>query len=199
MKDRITIDGEVYIKEKSIKREELELFSEIEYAGYKWNIIAKDEEGITLLMKDILPNSDIKEIFDKEDYDSDYDVRFSNKSDGLWWKDSIIRKSLNDKFLDKLNKNDLVEMKTETCLYGESHITNDYVRLLSIEEYFKIPKEILSKGSWYWSLSPYDYNVGARVFDVNGGLSGYAVRDGGGVAPVIKLKTDYCKHKVEAK
>ncbi len=54
----------------------------------------------------------------------------------------------------------------------------------------------LYKGLWYWSLSPYRFNVDASVFMVysGGGLSNFYVSyPGGGVAPVINLKPEYVK------
>lgn len=195
MKDRITIDGEVYIKEKLIEKKEIKLFDEIEYAGYTWNVINIDDEGITLLMKDVLDHTETENIFFSDEYDGDHDVKFSKRENGLWWKDSIIRERLNDNFINRLDSNDLVKMETEVCLYGESHTTKDYVRLLKIEEIFRLPKEILTKDRWYWSLSPSNfYGSYAYVFRVhsNGNLNYGNVSNAGAVAPVIKLKTDCC-------
>ncbi len=53
----------------------------------------------------------------------------------------------------------------------------------------------LYKGSWYWSLSPYNFDgTSSSVFDVNGAgqLRNAGVSNtGGAVAPVINLKAEY--------
>ncbi len=51
----------------------------------------------------------------------------------------------------------------------------------------------LHKGSWYWSLSPYNYNGVAAVYVVgaNGYLSFNGVDFAGGVVPVLNLNVEY--------
>ncbi len=52
----------------------------------------------------------------------------------------------------------------------------------------------LYKGSWYWSLSPYNFSgTYSGVFGVynTGQLFNSNVRNGGAVAPVINLKAEY--------
>lgn len=180
----IKLNDTIYVRKEDIKNiKGTGIFREVEYACYIWNVISEDNESLTLLMKNCLEiNGDTKFMA----FNSDDD-------ECIWWKNSAIRKYLNNDFIKKLNKADLLPMTTEVWLNGESSTTVDKVRLLTIEEIFRIPKNVLSKGYWYWSLSPYCMSTGgyAYVFNVNtsGDLSyNGVIYTSGAVAPVIKLK-----------
>lgn len=190
--DKLEVDGATYVREDLIPEVEgTGLYRTIPYCGLNWKVLGEDSEGILLQTENVLSKEIIREIFDSEDYDIDCDVRFSNKDNGWRWSESVIRKVLNSKFLDMLNKDDLVEMTTERWLDGEKDESKDFVRLLSIDEIQRIPKSEKTKDSWYWSFSPRTF-IGSYAYvfyvDSNGSLYYYSVNYSGAVAPVIKLK-----------
>ncbi len=189
----IKLNDVVYVRKDSIKEtKQTGLFREIKFCGLSWQVYKEDAETVTLVAKNCLSPEIIKKVFNANEYDSDYDVRF-NTEQNIWWKDSIIRKRLNNEFLKMLDKDCLVPMTTTVWYDGESSTTKDYVRLLTVEEIFRLPKSIKQNKCKYgfWSLSPSDMNSYANVFYVgyNGHLDRTDVYNAGGaVAPVIKLK-----------
>mgnify|MGYP001091670628 CR=1 FL=1 len=203
MNDKITItkDGvdTIYVREDKIMQNTgVGLYRDFKFCGLDWQVIDEDAETTTLLAKFCLNKEIIKEVFASDEYDSDYDVKFSDNSSEWRWKNSIIRKRLNDKFLKMLNKEQLVPMTTTIWLNGESSTTKDYVRLLTLDEIQRLPKSVKeSKAQYYfWSLSPYNFYGGfANVFRVytTGNLNITLVDFGGAVAPVIKLKRSSLK------
>ena len=203
MNDKITItkDGvdTIYVREDKIMQNTgVGLYRDFKFCGLDWQVIDEDAETTTLLAKFCLNKEIIKEVFASDEYDSDYDVKFSDNSSEWRWKNSIIRKRLNDKFLKMLNKEQLVPMTTTIWLNGESSTTKDYVRLLTLDEIQRLPKSVKeSKAQYYfWSLSPYGFNgTHSYVFRVytTGNLNITLVDFGGAVAPVIKLKRSSLK------
>ena len=186
----IEVDGKIYTitKDNAIK----------EYAGFKWRVLEEQSDGTLLVLDNKLPKEIMEKVFNKNLLDSDGNIKFSYNSDNWRWSDSPIRMGLNSKFLEMLNIDDLVEMKTTTKLNGEIDVTRDYVRIPSKEEYESMDKEIRGmsdpQGSVLkWSLSPFYFDGAySYVFLVNtsGQLNYNDVSGGGAVAPVIKLKTD---------
>lgn len=203
---KINLNGTIYIPENKIeeylesKKEnsEIKLYDLVKYCGYEWYVIKIEEDGIVLSIKNVLPKEDMQEIFDNDLLDDDGDIPFSYQYDNFWWKDSPIRMGLNSEFLKrKLNREDLVLMKSTVRYEDKSDTTFDYVRLLSKEEIESLPENVRIKRDryFYWSFSPYVmYSYGyAYVFGVGsaGGLGNNGVDNAdGGVAPVIKLKTE---------
>ncbi len=179
--NEIKINDVIYVRKDNIEKpKKIELFDEIQYAGFTWNVIAGDNESLTLLMKNVLKiNGNVK-------------LMEFNKDNKLWWKDSSVQKFLNNEFIKKINPDKLLLMATEVWNNNTFSLTYDKVRLLSVEEIFRLPKSILDKDYWYWSLSPYSMYTGDRayVFIVyNGGYLGYTgVNYTGAVAPVIRIK-----------
>lgn len=202
----IELNGKIYVNKEKIREylenenneddSEIKLYDVVKYCGYEWYVIKIEEDGIVLSIKNVLPKDDMQEIFDEKILDNDGDIPFSYQSDNFWWKDSPIRMGLNSEFLrQKLNHEDLVIMKSTICYEDEENTTFDYVRLLSKKEIEELPMNVRIKRDryWYWSFSPlYFYGSGAYVSRVNepGYLGGGYVANAGGVAPVIKLKTE---------
>ena len=114
------------------------------------------------------------------------------------WKESSLRKVLNEEFLDKISKSYLV-IQTSNLIadngdkqYGTC---NDYVTILSCDQYRKYRDLVPCYSEWMWTLTPWNCYSG------NGGddYSGHGVRDvhpngyivtcgaciGIGVAPVV--------------
>lgn len=191
MENILVING---IKYKRVEDENFKLYDLVKYNGYEWYIIKIDNDDVTLLMKDKLDNDTMQSLFDEEDLDTDYDTKFNLDVKNNDWTDSIIRQVLNEKFIDKFNKSELNIMKTNN---DEDKYSNDYIRLLTIREVEKLPKEIRSINEYYWTLSPSYFDSGysyACVWHVlpSGSLDPwYHVAYSFGVRPVINLKAEY--------
>lgn len=195
MENMIVING---IKYKKVEDEEnFKLYDLVKYNGYEWYIIKIDNDNVTLLMKNKLDNDTMQSLFDEEYLDDDYDVKFNLDVKNNDWADSIIRQTLNEKFIDEFNKNELNIMKTN---YDEDKYSDDYIRLLTIRETEKLPKGIRSIDEYYWMLSPSYFNSYSSIANVwivmpSGSLSpGYSVTYSIGVRPVINLKAEYLEN-----
>ena len=75
------------------------------------------------------------------------------------WKESSLRKVLNKEFLDKLDKNYLVTQTSNLIAdngdkqYG---ICNDYVTILSCDQYRKYRDLVPHYSKWMWTLTPWN-------------------------------------------
>lgn len=191
MENILVING---IKYKRVEDENFKLYDLVKYNGYEWYVIKIDNDNVTLLMKNKLDNNTMQSLFDEEDLDTDYDTKFNLDVKNNDWTDSIIRQVLNEKFIDKFNKSELNIMKTNN---DEDKYSNDYIRLLTIREVEKLPKEIRNINEYYWTLSPshFDSNSSnAYVWGVMSSGSLYPwnrVTTSDGVRPVINLKAEY--------
>lgn len=194
MEDILVING---IKYKKVEDENFKLYDLVKYNGYEWYIIKIDNDNVTLLMKDKLGSDTMKSLFDEEYLDDDYDVKFNLDVKNNDWADSIIRQTLNEKFIDEFNKNELNIMKTN---YDEDKYSDDYIRLLTIRETEKLPKGIKNIDEYYWMLSPSYFNSDDSIASVWGVLpSGGLLYWGGvtysfGARPVINLKAEYLEN-----
>ena len=194
MEDILVING---IKYKKVEDENFELYDLVKYNGYEWYIIKIDNDDVTLLMKNKLDNDTMQSLFSKEYLDDECDVKFNSDASNNDWADSIIRQVLNEKFIDKFDKNELNVMKTN---YDEDKYSDDYIRLLTIREAEKLPEEIRTINEYYWTLSPSYFNSyysGAYVWRVNpsGSLNfGSSVASSFGARPVINLKAEYLEN-----
>lgn len=191
MENILVING---IKYKKVEYENFKLYDLVKYNGYEWYIIKIDNDNVTLLMKDKLGSDTMKSLFDEEYLDADYDAKFNLDVKNNDWADSIIRQTLNEKFINKFNKSELNIMKTN---YDEDKYSNDYIRLLTMREAEKIPEEIRTINEYYWTLSPsyFSSNHSAALvwFVLPSGSLGpwhYATTSFG-VRPVINLKAEY--------
>ena len=191
MENILVING---IKYKKVEDENFKLYDLVKYNGCEWYIIKIDNDNVTLLMKNKLDNDTMKSLFDEKYLDDSYDVKFNSDAINNDWADSIIRQALNEKFIDKFNKNELNIMKTN---YDEDKCSNDYIRLLTIREAEKLPKEIRKINEYYWTLSPSDFISNSSIAYVwsvmpSGSLTPwYNVTNSFVVRPVINLKAEY--------
>ena len=191
MENILVING---IKYKKVEDENFKLYDLVKYNGYEWYVIKIDNDNVTLLMKNKLDNNTMQSLFDEEYLDDECDVKFNSDASNNDWTDSIIRQVLNEKFIDKFNKNKLNVMKTN---YDEDKCSNDYIRLLTIREAEKLPEEIRNIDKYYWTLSPSNFYSNyslAYVWAVmpSGSLNPWShVTISFGVRPVINLKAEY--------
>lgn len=194
MENILVING---IKYKKVEDEKFKLYDLVKYNGYEWYIIKIDNDDVTLLMKDKLDDDTMQSLFDKEYLDDECDVKFNSDASNNDWADSIIRQVLNEKFIDKFDKNELNVMKTN---YDEDKYSDDYIRLLTIREAEKLPEEIRTINEYYWTLSPsrfYSNYSNAYVWGVDPSGSLYPwnyVANSFGVRPVINLKAEYLEN-----
>ena len=171
----------------------MKLYDEIKWSGYDWYIIGINDDSYKLLMKETLKN---------EDYlDDDNEMKFGETN---IWRDSFIRNKLNTEFIEKLNKDDMLEMTTKIRDDEEIIETTDYIRLLSINEILDdLPMRIRQCDNWYWSLSPRAYSsCSSFVFYVN--TPGYVAYTyaiyTGSVRPVVlidKSALEKCNQEYE--
>ena len=128
----------------------------------------------------------INEIIDEKRLANGKYVRYNNDVTDDTWKNSVIRRILNNKFLEKLPKDKLNLMK------------KDYVRLLKKKEVEELDGDLhIQSDEWYWTMtSNTDENdFYAVVFLVRGSsypgyLSYTNVRISSGVVrPVVSLKS----------
>ena len=194
MENILVING---IKYKKVEDKNFKLYDLVKYNSYEWYIIKIDNDNVTLLMKNKLDNDTMQSLFDEEYLDADYDAKFNLDVKNNDWVDSIIRQALNEKFIDKFDKNELNITKTN---YDENKYSDDYIRLLTIREAEKLPREIRSIDEYYWTLSPSSFNSyysHAYVWTVmpSGSLTPWhGVTASFGVRPVINLRANYLEN-----
>ena len=193
MENKININGIEYIRADSIKKEDFEIGDLINYNGYEWYIIKVEKNYSTLMMKDCLLEDKIKELFDDNYLDDEYDVKFNLDVSNNDWQDSIIKKVLNYKFFDEFNIDELSLMNTN---YDENKYSTDLIRIPTIREIERLSDNIKFSNKNYWTMSPSFFNssyASAYVWDVRS--TGYFVTfwssAGFGVRPVIKLKNKF--------
>lgn len=117
------------------------------------------------------------------------------------WKESTLRRVLNDEFLDKLNKEHLV-MQTSDLIadngdksYGTCE---DYITILSCDQYRRY-RDIIPQCSdkWVWSLTPWNCFSGTDlvriVYPANWFNSFYFADRNIGVAPVVLFSSEILK------
>lgn len=190
MKNSIIVNGIKYIRAE----EQLKLYDTVKYNGYDWYIIGLNDDSVILLMKECLPVEKMKEIFDEEILDEDFDVNFSENRTSNDWINSIIREGLNKKFIEEFNEEELKKMKTN---YDEDKYSEDYIRLLTIRNVDKLPENLRECNKNYWTMSPYLFSTwyaDAGVWGVSstGSLINYWTSYSWlGVRPVINLKSEY--------
>ena len=191
MENILVING---IKYKKVEDKNFKLYDLVKYNSYEWYIIKIDNDNVTLLMKNKLDNDTMKSLFDEKYLDDECDAKFNSDLKNNDWAYSIIRQTLNEKFIDKFDKNELNIMKTN---YDENKYSDDYIRLLTIRESEKLPREISGIDEYYWTLSPSYFNSNhslAHIWIVlpSGSLNpGLYVANSFGVRPVINLKAEY--------
>lgn len=127
----------------------MKIGDKVKYKNYEWFVTKIEDEKVTLMMADRMSDEDIEELFyEKEMRDSVNDICFDKETND--WKDSYIRKVLNERFINKLNKQDLNKM---TINYAEDEYTTDYVRIPSLKECRELPKEIFTNKDIFWLIN----------------------------------------------
>lgn len=126
--------------------------------------------------------------------DSLGDKKFDENSSD--WNESSLREYLNNEFYEKIarevgreniisSKRNLLSLDGQTE-YGES---DDFVSLLTVDEYRKYRKLIPNTGDWWWLVTPWstpcnEYSKTVTVVSPSGYFSNYCCRINFGVRPV---------------
>lgn len=116
------------------------------------------------------------------------------------WKESSLRRVLNNEFLDKLNKNHLVTQTSDLIAdngdkaYGTSE---DYVTILSCDQYRKYRDIVPLFAEWMWTLTPWSCYSGfgyiVRGVSPSGNISNYKADNSNGVAPACIFSSKHLK------
>lgn len=113
------------------------------------------------------------------------------------WKNSSLRKVLNNDFLELLNKEHLVKQTSDLIAdngdkaYGTSE---DYVTILSYDQYRKYRDIVPLFEEWMWTLTPWvcnpSYSDSVRTVNTTGGIAIYVAHGSNGVAPACLFSSE---------
>lgn len=120
-----------------------EVGNTVEVAGIKWLVLDKVENGYLVISEDF---------YEEE-------KKFDNSKND--WKTSSLRNYLNTKLCKKIaddvGEDALVKFKRDlTSLDGQTEygICEDYVSLITVDEYRKYRKSLPNTGGYWWTLTP---------------------------------------------
>ncbi len=157
------------------KDNELKLYDVVNWCNHEWYVIKIENEAVTLMLKNIIGT-----------------CAYSENSNDFARSNCI--KILND-FLEKLNLDDLIVMKTN---YDEDKFTNTLIRMPTLREIEKMPMNIRSCSKNFWTMTASygaseDCDDASMFFVTTGGyLSSNGVNYTYGVRPVVKIKKEKC-------
>ena len=155
-----------------------EIGKTIEVAGITWKVLDKLEDGY-LVISDKFYGSDRK-----------FDANCNN------WESSDLRNELNvelrKKIEDELGENSLVEFERDLLsMDGQTEYgtCEDYVSLISVDEYRKYRKLLPNTDRWWWTITPdstacNDDSRWIRVVSTAGNIYCSSYSGDGGVRPV---------------
>ena len=155
-----------------------EIGKTIEVAGITWKVLDKLEDGY-LVISDKFYGSDRK-----------FDANCNN------WESSDLRNELNvelrKKIEDELGENSLVEFERDLLsMDGQTEYgtCEDYVSLISVDEYRKYRKLLPNTDIWWWTITPdstacNDDSRWIRVVSPSGYINYLCCRNNYGVRPV---------------
>lgn len=160
------------------KYQKPEIGKTIEVAGIKWLVLDKLEKGYLVISDEFYGKS------------REFDTDCNN------WDSSDLRQELNTELRRKIEEavgeggllkftRDLLSMDGQTE-YGSCE---DYVSLISVDEYRKYRKLLPNTGEWWWTLTPdstkcNDDTSYIRVVSPSGFVYGNDFHDSYGVRPV---------------
>lgn len=160
------------------KYQKPEIGKTIEVAGIKWLVLDKLEKGYLVISDEFYGKS------------REFDADCNN------WDSSDLRQELNTELRRKIEEavgeggllkftRDLLSMDGQTE-YGSCE---DYVSLISVDEYRKYRKLLPNTGEWWWTLTPdstkcNDDTSYIRVVSSSGDINDYIYGSSYGVRPV---------------
>ena len=166
------------------ENEKLMVGEHFTYEGIEWiclDIIDGNYLAITAKAWQELP-------FDTENYNN--------------WKESSLRRVLNEEFLDKLNKKHLVMQISDLIadngdkMYGTCE---DYVTILSCDQYRKYRDLVPRYPEWMWTLTPWNcsphssYSHYVRYVTTDGNIISYYANSSNGVSPACIFSSKHLK------
>ena len=168
-----------------------EVGNTVEVAGIKWLVLDKLEKGYLVI---------------SEDFYGEYKEFDNSKND---WKTSSLRNYLNTKLRKEIEEDvgedalvkfdrDLTSMDGQT----EYGICEDYVSIITFDEYRKYRKLLPNTGEYWWTLTPdstasNDDSRWVRVVSPRGNISYLSCGSGGGVRPFCILKSNIFVSRVK--
>ena len=160
------------------KYQKLEVGNTVEVAGIKWLVLDNLEKGYLVISEDFYGED---KVFDE------------SKND---WKTSSLRNYLNTKLRKEIEEDAgedaLVKFdRYLTSMDGQTEygICEDYVSIITFDEYRKYRKLLPNTGDYWWTLTP-DSTIcnddlrWIRVVSPRGGIDNYYCRNYFGVRPV---------------
>lgn len=121
------------------------------------------------------------------------------------WKNSSLRRVLNSDFLELLDKKHLVKQTSDLIAdngdkaYGTSE---DYVTILSCDQYRKYREIVPLFEEWMWTLTPWSCltsnSYGVRSVRPTGNVSCYDANGSSGVAPACLFSSENLKLRRQA-
>lgn len=160
------------------KYQKLEVGNTVEVAGIKWLVLDNLEKGYLVISEDFYGE----------------DKTFDNSKND--WKISELRNYLNTKLRKKIEEDvgedalvkfdrDLTSMDGQT----EYGICEDYVSIITFDEYRKYRKSLPNTGDYWWTLTPdsttcNDDSRWVRVVFPRGGVGSGSCFSNNGVRPV---------------
>lgn len=142
-----------------------------EYNGIEFVALGEEQGGILAVVAELAAD------------DIPFDKNRSND-----WRKSTLRKFLNEEYIKKFNRGDLLQFVSDLTSddgmkdYGTSE---DFIALLSDNLYRKYRENFPKYGTWVWSITPYScLPSGAyyeRVVDTDGSLSSSNAHYGSGI------------------
>lgn len=191
MEKELVINGIRYVRYEEPKT--YKIYDLIKYNGYEWIVINVKSNKLTLMMKNCLSKEKMKEIFDNNYLDEDGNIKYSLDKTYNDWNKTEIKRGLNNEFLKKFNKEELVKMKTN---YDEDKYSFDYIRIPKIREIERLEQDKIVPDKPYWLMSPSyfgtTYGVAREWGQDSAGNLGHwwGVNSSIGVRPVITIKSD---------
>ena len=172
-------------KLKKLEKGTYEVGDEVKWCNFDWIVIktgtklqnitidlpgfmVTEENTVTLMLKNTIQNMTYSD---------------NNSND---YKESNVKKYLENEFINKLDKSKLIEMRTN---YDEDKFVTTKVRIPTIRDIEALPMSIRNCGSSYWTMT----SSYANVFFVNSsGYPGYGNVNSTtrGLRPVITLSTE---------
>lgn len=169
------------------KYQKPEIGKTIEVAGIKWLVLDKLEKGYLVISDEFYGKS------------REFDTDCNN------WDSSDLRQELNTELRRKIEEavgeggllkftRDLLSMDGQTE-YGSCE---DYVSLISVDEYRKYRKLLPNTGEWWWTLTPdstkcNDDTIYIRVVSPSGYIFSNCCSYGDGVRPVCIFSSSIFK------
>ena len=152
---------------KSFTNERNVTLETMTFGGFEWFILSRTSDRITLLSKYII-----------------CEMKYNEK--GVNWKNSMLRKWLNESFYNEFNtveKSRIVKTYCENYLSSE---TEDYVYLLSRREAESMDNNNLSCNSRWWLRTLYT-STEVNAISQDGEIQSYAPTRELGIRPVITI------------